>query len=67
MLSACLVLLRSFETLLVNSPATGVFDPLTDEERELSQTLAAEGAPRPPGDARGRRGRIHRDIWKQVS
>src|SRR5207247_6559854 len=27
---------------------------------------AAEGAPRPPGDARGRRGRIHRDISKRV-
>jgi len=28
---------------------------------------AAEGAPRPPGDARGRRGRIHRGTSKPVS
>src|SRR5262249_42981744 len=28
---------------------------------------AAEGAPRPPGDARGRRGRIHRDTSQRVS
>src|SRR6516165_4772808 len=28
---------------------------------------AAEDAPRPPGDARGRRVRIHRDIAKRVS
>src|SRR5205807_1454361 len=55
------------KTLLANSPATGVFDPLPDEEREPSQTFAAEGAPRPPGDARGRLGRIHRDTSKRVS
>src|SRR6202158_1960960 len=28
---------------------------------------AAEGAPPPPGDARGRQGRIHRDTSKRVS
>src|SRR6202451_2539987 len=31
------------------------------------QISAAEGAPRPPGDARGRRGRIHRGTSKPVS
>src|SRR5438034_8876480 len=30
-------------------------------------TSAAEGAPRPPGDALGRLGWIHRDISKRVS
>src|SRR5712671_4667290 len=29
--------------------------------------FAAEDGPRPPGDARGRRGRIHRDTSKPVS
>src|SRR5215475_9306202 len=54
----------STSTWMERSPEGSFFTLMMAPWDQLS---AEEGAPRPPGDARGHRGRIHRDTSKRVS